>query len=143
MTNLRASLSRAAVLLLVCISLYSLIRNWRSTVGLELGAEALSTWEARLEPARAALPVTRGVVGYVAEWDVPGFEYGYHDLEAEFFLTQYTLAPLILVKGALAEWNVAVLPPEAFAAWERSNGEDFEIRRLEHNVYILHRLEDE
>lgn len=138
---MRSFLQKTAVILLVIASLYSLARYWDSTIDLEMGAQALAAWEARLEPARRALPIQRGVIGYVGEWDVPGVEYNFWDQEGEYLLAQYTLAPFILVKGAQAEWNVAVLSNRAFEIWEQSNQGKFDIIRLKHNVYLLHRIE--
>jgi hypothetical protein len=136
---MRTKLQKAAVWLLALTSLLSVLLFWRSTIGLERGAEALDAWEARLAPVRAALPIERGVIGYVGEWDVPGAEYSFWDQESEYLLAQYALAPLIVVKGPGAEWNVAVLSPKSFDIWQSSHAGEFEVTRLKHNVYILHR----
>jgi hypothetical protein len=128
--------------MLVLTSLAALFLHWRTTQAMTLentGSLALEAWEERLAPARRNLPVQRGVVGYVAEWDVPGIEYSPGDQEAEFLLSQYALAPLVLVRGAQAEWNVAVFSPEAFRAWKAANEQYFDIIQLRHNVFILHR----
>jgi hypothetical protein len=78
----------------------------------------------------------------VGEWDVPGIEYSYWDQESEYLLAQYALAPLILVKGPAAEWNVAVLSPQAFEAWSELNPGLFEVQHIRQNVYLLHKLKD-
>jgi len=31
-------------------------------------------WEASFEPVKENLPFTRGVIGYAADWDIPGVE---------------------------------------------------------------------
>ena len=136
---MQALLRRALVVLLALVSLFSTIRYWASTRQLDRGGDALDTWEARLGPAKEALPA-RGIIGYVGEWDVPGIPYAFWDQESEFLLAQYSLAPLILKKGAAAEWNVAVLGPKAFAAWKRLNGDRFQLMDVGHGVYVLHRL---
>ena len=79
------------------------------------------------------------MIGYLGEWDVPGIGYEPNDQHAEYLLAQYALAPLILQRGATAEWNAAVLGPKAFAAFQQAHPGEFEISDLGHNVYILHR----
>jgi hypothetical protein len=128
-----------AVILLVVTSLYSVALHWHSTIGLERGAEAIDKWESRLQPVREALPLQRGVIGFVGDWDVPGVDYSFADQETEFMLTQYALAPLILVKGPVADWNVAILSRDDLEIWMISNGEHFEVIPFKHNIYLLHR----
>lgn len=137
----RAILRKVAVVVLVLASLFSAFRYWRSMIGVDRDAARISAWEARMAEARDDLPIERGVVGYVGEWDVPGFNYAYWDQEGEYMLAQYALAPLILKRGPVAEWNVAVLSQEALAAWQAAHGDEFEILPVERNVYILHRLD--
>jgi hypothetical protein len=131
---------KIAVVLLGLICLISAAQSWRSSIGLDLGSEALADWEARLEPVKDALPIERGVIGYIGEWDVPGIEYSYWDQEGEYLLAQYALAPLILVKGPHAGWNVAVLSPQAFSAWSATHEGQYEVQHIRQNVYVLHKL---
>ena len=128
------------VLLLAFTSLYSTIVHWRSTIDFDRGAKAMAAWEARLQPVREALPVQRGVIGFIGEWDVPGVEFSAGDQETEFILTQYTLAPLILARGAAAEWNLAILSKAAYEKWQETKTENFEVISLGHQVYLFHRL---
>lgn len=128
------------IVLLVLASLFSVFQYWLSTRGLDLGGAAIEAWTERLEPVKTALPIQRGVIGYVGEWDVPGTSYSYWDQESEFMLAQYTLAPLILERGAVEEWNVAVLSRASFGIWQKANAGEFEITPLKHNMYLLHRL---
>ena len=139
-TMTRQLLQRIAIALLVLTCAASSLLYMRSTAGMERGSEALQGWEDRLAPARAALPVKRGLVGYLSEWDVPGAEYGVWDQESEYLLAQYALAPLILVKGGSQEWNVAVLSRESLEAWQAAYPGAYEVIRLEHGVYLLHKL---
>ena len=53
-----------------------------------------------------ALPIQRGTLGYLAEWDVPGADFVASDLDAEYILTQYAFAPFILARGVNHEWIV-------------------------------------
>ena len=137
---MRPNMQNIAVILLVSASAATSLQYAQSTRGLERGAEALNAWEARLEPVRAALPVKRGVIGYIGEWDVLGTSYGVWDQESEYLLTQYALAPLILVKGPAAEWNVAVLERRSLEVWQSAHPGEYEVIPLKHNVYLLHKL---
>ena len=137
---MKSILQKCAILFLVAASLYSTVTHWQSTRNVDKGSEALDRWEAQLQPAREALPVKRGIIGYIGEWDVPGIEFAFLDQETEFILTQYALAPLVLVRGPVAEWNIAILSQEAFQKWEADNQGLFEITPLKHNIYILHKL---
>ncbi len=134
------SVRKFFVVLFVLASLFTIIQYWRGTIGLDNGGGAIDAWEARLAPVKTALPIKRGAIGYVGEWDVPGISYAYWDQESEYLLAQYSLAPLILEKGAVEEWNVAVLNRPAFEAWQKANAGKFEIIPLKHNVYLFHRL---
>lgn len=132
-------LRRGALLVLVLTALFSAFHFWRSTLVRDQGGEAIVAFEKRLEPAREAIPFQRGVIGYLGEWDVPGIGTEFRDQQVEFLLAQYTLAPLILQRGAQAEWTVAVLGPPALQAWQKTHPGEFEIIPLGRGVYILHR----
>lgn len=134
-----AWLRRGVLILLVLSSLFSAVRYWELTLEQEAGGQAIAAFEERLQPAKNALPFKRGVIGYLGEWDVPGIGYEFRDQQVEYLLAQNALAPLILKKGAIAEWNVAVLSPMALAAWETAHPGKFETSSLGHNVYLLHR----
>jgi hypothetical protein len=139
---MRVNFQKAAFGLMVCFSVYSLAFLWRSTIHLDRGAQALAEWESHLDSARQALPVERGVIGYVTEWDVEGVSYDARDLESEFLLAQYALAPLVLVKGPQTEWNLAVFRPATARAWQAAHAGEFDLIHLNHNVYLLHRREN-
>ncbi len=132
-------LRRGMVVLLALAGLFSAIRSWQVAQEKQGGGEAIAAFEDRLEPAREALPFQRGVIGYLGEWDVPGIGGEFLDQQVEFLLAQYTLAPLILQRGAAAEWTVAVLGAPALAAWEMAHPGEFEIIPLGRGVYLLHR----
>jgi len=136
---MQANLKKFLVVTLALISLSSLIRFWYLSRDLDRGSDAIVALESRLAPVKDILPFQRGVIGYVGEWDVPGIEYAYWDQMAEYLLAQYTLAPLILKRGAVADWNVVVLGPKALQIWQQTNQEDFQVIPLKHNVYLFHR----
>src|SRR6266498_2496954 len=100
-------IKKTLVVLLVLASLFSVVRHWQYTLTLgrdTRGTDALDRWEKRLALAKEILPIKRGVVGYIAGLNAPDASYIDWDAEGEYILTQYTLAPLILKKGPVAEW---------------------------------------
>jgi hypothetical protein len=86
---------------LIGISFYSAILTFRTTSkeAAEMdGDEMVTAWEKRLRKLRLILP-DHGVIGYLADWDIPDYQYGDKDQEVEFILAQYTVAPLVLERG--------------------------------------------
>lgn len=59
--------------------------------------DGITLWEKRLSSLSEELPI-KGVVGYIADWDVPG-QGESSDLETEYRLTQYALAPVVVARG--------------------------------------------
>ncbi len=62
------------------------------------GDDMVTAWDKRLRKIRPLLPES-GVVGYLADWDIPGAQFGSSDQEVEFLLAQYTVAPVVLERG--------------------------------------------
>jgi len=139
---MRTNLRKTAIILLVFACLYQAIRQWQTTIDMDSGAAALTAWENRFDAVKEVIPIKRGIVGYLGEWDVPGAEYESSDQRAEFLLTQYALAPLILVRGTDAEWNIAVLNSTAFTSWESNHHGKYQIYPLRNNIYVLQKKED-
>lgn len=105
------------ITLLVAISLFSLVRFYPELKMLIAdhppGEDPVSVWEKRLADIKADLP-EQGEVGYLSEWDIAGFNSDIIDQTEEYSMTQYSLAPLIVVKGANEEWiigNFGDTPP--------------------------------
>lgn len=138
-----SKLGKFLVIALAVVSLASSVNFWHSTRSLDKGSEAIERWEFILAPVRDRLPIQRGVIGYVGEWDIVGSDNEYEDWDqmAEYLLTQYVLAPLIVKRGAVAEWNVAVLTPASMQAWQQAHEGEFRVIPLKHNVYILRKLD--
>jgi hypothetical protein len=66
---------------------------------LNLRDDPVTNWEARCEGLKQDLP-THGEIGYLSDWDLPGWDGSISDMDNEFRLTQYTLVPRIIVRGA-------------------------------------------
>jgi hypothetical protein len=98
-------------------------------------------WEARFEPIKEELPFTRGVIGYAADWDVPGVEYEPANSEAEHILTQFTLAPIIVSRDTSHEWIIVNMNKENFETWFALQDGEFAVTKYKYNLYLLHRIQ--
>ena len=90
-----------AVILIIGLSFYSSLQTFQTTskdVAELKGDDMVTAWDKRLRKVRLLLP-GHGVIGYLADWDIPNYKYGPSDQEVEFLLAQYTVAPLVLERG--------------------------------------------
>ena len=134
-------LQRGLIALIVLASLYASVRNLISTRDLgSFNDDPVADWEKRFEPIRQQLPFVRGVVGYISDSSIPGVSYNAANDEGEYVLTQYVLAPIIIVKGTDQEWNIGNLGREAFKDWSASNQGRFDVIPFKGNLYLFHRL---
>jgi hypothetical protein len=134
-------LQRILLGLIAVASLYASARNLSSTTDLgSFSEDPVADWEIRFEPLRARLPFARGVVGYLSDSGVPGASYDKANDEGEYILTQYALAPIIIVRGTDQDWNVANLSAEAYRLWLAQEHPEFDIRPLGSGVYLLNRI---
>jgi hypothetical protein len=97
-------------------------------------------WEAAFDPVKENLPFTRGVIGYAADWDIPGSNYDPANSEAEHILSQFTLAPIIVARDTDREWILVNMSPEEFEQWFPLQDGEFEVKRFKMNLYLLHRI---
>lgn len=133
-------LQRIGLGLIAAASLYASAANLNATADLgRIAEDPVADWEVRFEPLRARLPFVRGVVGYLSDSGVPGASYDKANDEGEYILTQYALAPIIIVLGTDQEWNVANLSAEAYRLWAAQDHPEFDIQPLGSGFYLLHR----
>ena len=132
---------KSLVVLLVAFSLYSIYQMVIASMNIgDTGSERLDLWEADMQLVKEALPLERGVVGYISEENLEGAEFAFWDNETEFILTQYALAPLILKKGLAAEWNVVVLRDKELNQWLEANPGNYELIKVKGLYSVLHVL---
>jgi hypothetical protein len=136
-----AWLGRAFVALVVLASLISSIQNLISTRSLgSTTDDPVADWERRFGPLKAQIPFVRGAVGYISDSDVPGIAFDAANDEGEYVLTQYAMAPIVLIRGTGQEWNIANLSNQAFSAWNASHGGSFGVTPFKGDLYLLHRI---
>ena len=135
----RLSAQRVLLGVIALASLYASTQNLISTRDLgSLSEDPVANWEERFEALKAELPVVRGVLGYISDSDIPGVEFNPANEEGEYILTQYALAPNIIVRGTDEEWNVANLSAQAFARWSAQHSGEFDVLALGGGIYLLH-----
>jgi hypothetical protein len=98
-------------------------------------------WEKRFEPIKESLPFTHGVIGYAADWDIPGVNYDPANTEAEHVLTQYTLTPIVVSRDTSHEWILVNMDAANFDTWLALQEGEFEVTRYKYNLYLLHRIQ--
>ncbi len=134
-------LQRGLLALMVAASLVASVENLISTKALgSIGDDPVADWERRFVAIKERLPFRRGVVGYISDSSIPGVPYNAANDEGEYVLTQYVMAPIIIVKGTDQEWNIARLDPQGFQAWSRTNQGRFEVTAYKGGLYLLHRI---
>jgi hypothetical protein len=132
--------TRALIYLMLAASVAAGVSNLASTK--ELGSitdDPVADWEQRFAMVKARLPFVRGFVGYISDSDVSGASFDPANDEGEYVLTQYAMAPVILIRGTTEEWNIANLSTEAYRIWSARNSGGFEITPLKNGLFLLHR----
>ena len=134
-------LQRVFLALLIAAGLAASIQNLIATKNLgSVSDDPVADWERRFTPIKERLPFQRGIVGYISDSSIPGVTYDAANDEGEYVLTQYVLAPIILVKGADQEWDIANLSRQAFELWSSANQGKFEVTASKSGIYLLHRI---
>ncbi len=134
-------LQRSLIFLMVVASLYASVRNLISTKDLgSVTDDPVADWEKRFAPIKQRLPFERGLVGDISDSSVPGVAYNAANDEGEYVLTQYVMAPIIIVKGTGQEWDIANLDRQGFDQWSKLNQGRFEVTAYKGGLYLLHRI---
>jgi hypothetical protein len=134
-------LGRGLLVIIVVASLVASIQNLFATRGLgSITDDPVADWERRFQPLKALLPFQRGFVGYISDSAIPGIAYDAANDEGEYILSQYAMAPIILVKGSGEEWNIGNLSRGAFEAWSAQHSGAFDVMPLKGSLYLFHRL---
>lgn len=133
-----------AIISLVTFSFYVAVMNglaaqarWNQD---SLSLDTISKWEERVKPVLDLVPSDITVIGYVADWDIPGSQYGVIDQENEYTFTQYALTPLRVVPGLESEWIIGNFTNEGFRTWLDKNLPSYEITPIGRGIYLIHRI---
>ncbi len=134
-------IQRGLLLLVLAVCLYASVQNLIATKDLgSVTDDPVADWEKRFTPIKERLPFRRGLVGYISDSSIPGVSYDAANDEGEYVLTQYVMAPIIIVKGTNQEWDIANLDRQAFVIWSKSNAGKFDVVALKDGLYLLHKV---
>ena len=101
--------------------------------------DSVSKWEQRVKAVLEHIPSNTKVVGYLADWDIPGREYNLIDQDAEYTLTQYALAPLMVQPGVAHEWIIGNFTGPDFRGWLDEQMPSYEITDIGFGIYVIHK----
>ena len=101
--------------------------------------DTVGKWEKRVEAVLKHIPSDTKVVGYVADWDIPGMNYSLVDQDAEYTLTQYALAPLMIEPGLDHEWVIGNFTGSGFREWLDTQLPSYEIKEIGFGIYVIHK----
>ena len=142
-TQLLLRLRQAAVVGLVGLSLFVAYRTTSSAMAAwdpeQPDNNPVDRWEKRIQPVRNHLPEDIRLVGYAADWDIPDSEFNPIDQDAEYVLTQYALAPIMVQPGLEQEWIIGNFLHPGFEAWLDQSLPPYEIKSLGFGIYLIHR----
>jgi hypothetical protein len=132
-----------AMISLVAFSMFVTINNgiaarvnWHQDPSLQ---DSVSKWEKRVKPVLEHIPENIKVLGYVADWDLPGSEYDLIDQDNEYTFTQYALAPRPVQPGLGHEWIIGNFTKPGFRDWLDKNLSSYEMIRIGFGIYLIHR----
>ena len=80
-------------------------------------------------------------MGYISDIDIPDIAYDRQNLVGEFTLTQFAIAPIVLIQGSdQQEWNILSLTPQAYEKWSAEKGTDYEVIKFGGKFYLAHKV---
>lgn len=134
-------LQRIVLIAIAVLGVKTSIENFKSSIAERSNdAEVIAAWNDRLSKMIEPIPFERGFVGYLSNADLPGTGFDSNDAEGEFVLTQYAIAPLILVRGTEQEWNILNLDRDTFEKWQQENAGKFEVVKSGGGMYLVHKV---
>jgi hypothetical protein len=100
----------------------------------------VAAWNERLLNLINPIPFKRGIIGYISNEDIPGANFDVNDASGEYILTQYAIAPLILIRGTGQEWDILNLDIETYKKWIQENANDFKVVNSGGGMYLVHKV---
>lgn len=132
------------ILILGVVILSSIYQSINSLIATrELGSleeDPVTIWESKFSKLKKALPAEVETVGYLADWDIPGIQYGNGDQHGEYVLVQYILSPVIAVRSSEQEWIIGNLSPDAYEKWWSTAQGEYEVTFFKNNLYLIHKI---
>ncbi|MBI3161788.1 MAG: hypothetical protein HYZ23_04730 [Chloroflexi bacterium] len=127
-------------MLLFLLGVGTSIQGFISTFNMPSHDVSVAKWDENVSALSESIPFERGRVGFISNNDIPGIEYARENLVGEYILTQYAIAPIVLVFGTDQEWNILSLTPAAYKIWNDTNADHFEVTKFGGKLYLAHRI---
>ena len=106
--------------------------------------DMVSPWEEHMKLIREALPPGVYEISYLEKSNIPNSNAIYDS--AEFWLTQYGMAPVVLVNGFGYEWMLGnfgnTVPLESIKPWLAEELGEYTIQDFGFGIYLIHDLKD-
>ncbi|MFT3892618.1 MAG: hypothetical protein QM730_13365 [Anaerolineales bacterium] len=135
-------IKKLALLVFILVAAYSsinyLIENIQAWNPVLITNDGVYDWDTRLSALRADLPENVKIVGYISDWDVVP-KYNYPNNETEYVLTQYSMAPVVVTRGADRQWVIVNLAPKDFETWSATQPADIEVFQYPNGLFLVHR----
>jgi hypothetical protein len=134
-------LQRIILVVIVFLGVKTSVENFTLNLNERSNDTAVvAAWNERLSKLIASIPYERGFVGYISNEDIPGATFDTNDAEGEYVITQYAIAPLILVRGTGQEWNVLNFDRDTYQKWIQENANDFEFVESGGGLYLVRKV---
>jgi hypothetical protein len=134
-------LQRIILVVIMILGIKTSIESYMSSMKARSNDTAVVTnWDERLSKLIAPIPFKHGMVGYISNEDIPGATFDSNDASGEYVLTQYAVAPLILIRGTNQEWDILNLDPETYKKWFQANAADFKFVQSGGGMYLVHKV---
>jgi hypothetical protein len=104
--------------------------------------DGVRTWEARMLPIKAKIPASVKIVGYISDQDIDKTWESKGNLTEvdEYPLTQYALAPLIVLRGVNFEWIIGNFTLPRFKMFlDTQINAPYSLDPIGFGIYLIHR----
>ena len=136
-------LQRIILIVMVLLGIKTSVQGFVSTINMPSHDTSVANWDERVSTLTESIPFKRGFVGYISDIDIPGISYDRDNLVGEFILTQFAIAPIVLIQGSdQEEWNILSLTPQAYEKWSEANANNFEIIKFGGKLYLAHKADN-
>lgn len=133
-------LQRIILIVIAILGVKTGVKNFVSTINMDSNDISVANWDQRISNLTASVPFKRGFIGYFSNADIPGTAFDEADTSGEYILTQYAVAPLILIPGTNQEWNILNLDPVTYETWNQTNRNEFEVVGFGGGLYLVHKV---
>jgi hypothetical protein len=121
---------------------YKIFEDIRERSWADPSSQMVPVWDKRIQPLRQFLPAEVKIAGYldssmVAVQADPPLPFD----SDEFFLMQYSMAPIVLDMGIEQSWIVGNFNNDTdFVPWLDKHLGNYEIQYFGYSLYLIHRL---